>query len=226
MHLIRVVWALAAALALNAAPARAQAPVTPGQPPPQVVPPEPATPAPTDLPAPGAPGTQAPGVPGTQTPAVPGPPAPAVAPVAPPVGRVFAAPTGMLFNSVRPDRVADFEAVLWYLQQALRNSTDPTVRAQADGWRMFRATEPGPNGTVVFVFLLDPAVAKADYGLGRILADAYPEKIQEIWRLYQGSVTGGGSLLNLTPVEPMEPLPLTAPATTPPAPARTPPPGP
>jgi hypothetical protein len=142
------------------------------------------------------------------------------------VGRVFTAPAGLLFNTVRPERVADFEAVIWYLQQALQTATDPTVRAQAEGWRVFRAAEPGPNATILYVFLLDPAVPKADYGLGRILADAYPDKIQEIWRLYQGSVTSGGNLLNLTPVEAKEPMPpVPAPATTPAAPpARTPPP--
>jgi hypothetical protein len=199
--------AAAFVLLTAAAAAAAQAPVTPGLPPPQVVPPAPVT-MPAD--------PQVPAVPVDQP-----PPAPAAAPVT----RTFTAPTGLLFNSVRPERVADFEAVLWYLQQALQKSTDATVQAQARSWRMFKAIEPGPNATVVYVFVLDPAVAKADYGLGRILADAYPDKIQEIWRLYQGAVTGGGSLMNLTPVEPTEPVlavPAAPPATTPGS--RTPPP--
>ena len=56
---------------------------------------------------------------------------------------------------------------------------------------------------MLYVFLLDPTVMGADYSLGRILADAYPDqtKLQEIWKLYSGSVTGG-SLLNLTPLKP------------------------
>src|SRR5690606_30942533 len=109
-----------------------------------------------------------------------------------------------LFNTVRPDRVADFERVLGYVQAALARSTDATVRDQARGWRMFKASEPGPGGTVLYVFILDPAVAGADYGFGRLLADAYPDtkQLQEIWRLYTGSITGGGNLLNLTPVMP------------------------
>jgi hypothetical protein len=54
------------------------------------------------------------------------------------------------------------------------------------------------------VFLFDPAVPGADYGLGRILAEAYPDptKLQEIWKLYTDSLASGGSLLNLTPVKP------------------------
>ncbi len=148
-----------------------------------------------------------------------------------PLTRTFTAKSGLLLNTVRPERVKDFETVMWYLQQALEKSTDPTVRAQAQGWKIFRAVEPGPNATVMYVFLLDPAVPDADYSLGRILADAYPEQIQEIWKLYMGSVTGGGTLVNLNPVEPMPPMPVTpllppdptlAPGTrTPPPPATT-----
>ena len=103
------------------------------------------------------------------------------------------------------------------------------MRAQAQGWRVFKATEPGPNGTALYVFLVDPAAAGADYGLGRILSDAYPDQIQEIWKLYTGALAGGGSLLNLTPVQP-PPLPtpgapvLTTPALAPrPAPPAAPP---
>jgi hypothetical protein len=142
--------------------------------------------------------------------------------------RTFTAKNGLLLNAVRPDRAEDFEAVMWYLQQALQKSADPTVRAQAQGWRMFRAVEAGPNNTVLYVFVLDPAVPRADYSLGRILAEAYPpEQLATIWRMYQGAVTSGGSLVNLMPVEPKEPLPIVpAPADakpTQPAP-RTPPP--
>jgi hypothetical protein len=201
---MRLVWLVAAAVVMQIAVAEAQAPVTLGQAPPQVVPP-----------APVVAGPQA-----AQT--APAAPVVPLGPV-PPLGRSFAAPTGLLFNTVRPERVADFESVLWYLQQALRTSTDPVVRAQATGWRVYRATEPGPNATVMYVFLMDPVVPKADYGLGRILADAYPDKVQEIWRLYQGSVTGGGSLLNLMPVTPIQPPPSPPPVTAKPAP-RTPPP--
>ena len=118
--------------------------------------------------------------------------------------RIFNAPTGLILNAVRPERVADFEKLVGYLQSALSSSGDATVRAQAAGWRVLKASEPGPNGAVLYVFLFDPAVAGADYGLGRILAEAYPDptKLQEIWKLYTDSLASGGSLLNLTPVKP------------------------
>lgn len=187
----------------------------------QVAPPP--TPA-TQQPAPAPAGPQQPPPVGA-APAAAGPviPAPVVPPV--PLGaRTFAAGTGIIFSAVRPERVVDFEMVIGYLEAALEKSVDAGVRTQAQGWRVFKATEPGPNGTVLYVFLMDPAVIGADYGLGRILSDAYPDQIQEIWKLYTGALAGGGSLLNLTPVVPQPlPSPVTPPIAAPIAPRPAPP---
>jgi hypothetical protein len=222
-----VIFILTVAVLMSGGSLWAQAPVTPGQPPPQVVPPTQETPPPGQgVPPATTPDQATPAAPAQITPGVPGTPA---APAAP-LTRTFTSAAGLLLNTVRPERVKDFETVMWYLQEALKKSTDPTVRAQAEGWKIFRAVEPGPNAVVLYVFALAPAVPGADYGLGRILADAYPEQIQEIWKLYQGSVTSGGTLLNLNLVEPMPPMPLVpltpaapgAPAPrTPPPPATT-----
>ena len=173
-------------------------------------------PAPQTPPKPGAP-TQSPGQPPSSTvPAAPGQPAAGAAPATPAVQpRIFTAPVGVLFNTVRADRVDDFEKAMGYLQAALASSTDERVRAQAAGWRVFKAMEAAPGGAALYVFFLDPTVMGADYSLGRILADAYPDqaKLQEIWKLYSNSVTGG-SLLNLTPVKPAAPSTSATPATS------------
>src|SRR4051812_10616067 len=148
-------------------------------------------------------------------------PAAAQTPAAPPAApatRTFTAPVGLLFNTVRPDKVADFERVVGFLQAALEKSSDAKDREQAKGWRIFRAAEPGPANTVLYVFVLDPAVPGVDYGLGRILAEAYDTtQLQEIWRLYTGAVTSGGTLLNLSPVKPSTITPTATPAPGPPA---------
>lgn len=188
-------------------------------------------PVPEQAPGP-APQQGVPAPPASQQPppvaAAPGAPSPVVpAPVVPPVplgARTFTAPTGIIFSAVRPDRVVDFEMVIGYLEAALEKSMDSGVRAQALGWRVFKATEPGPNSTVLYVFLIDPTVSGAEYGLGRILSDAYPDRIQEIWKLYTGALAGGGSLLNLTPVQPAPLPPVTSPPTTPALPPRAAPP--
>ena len=195
---------LVAALAMGVT-ASAQTTSAPQQPVPQQP-----TPAPQQ---PTAPTTQKPTPPAGQQPASPGVAGPAPAPL---VARTFTAPTGIIFHAVRPERVVDFEMVIGYLQAALAKSSNAQISAQAKGWRVFKAAEPGPNGTVLYAFFLDPAVSGADYALGPILSDAFPDQIEQIWKLYQGALAGAGSqtLLNLTPVQP-PPLPPPAPAAAP-----------
>ena len=84
----------------------------------------------------------------------------------PPLGRVFAAEQGLIFNAIRPDKVTDFETVIAKLRAALTNSKDPVRNQQGWGWKIFKAAEPGPNGSVLYVFVMDPAVKGADYGVG------------------------------------------------------------
>ena len=140
---------------------------------------------------------QTPGAPPASAPVTP--PANVVAP--PPPGRVFAAERGLIFNAIRSDKVADFETVITKLRQALETSKDPVRNQQGWGWKIFKAAEPGPNGSVLYVFVMDPAVKGADYGVAKILAEAYPTEIMELYRMYTGAFAPAGqTMLNLQPV--------------------------
>jgi hypothetical protein len=139
-----------------------------------------------------------------QTPSAPPAPAPppgqnVVSP--PPLGRVFASEQGLIFNAIRPDKVMDFETVLAKLRSALADSKDPVRNQQGWGWKIFKAAEPGPNGSVLYVFVMDPAVKGADYGIAKILSEAYPNEVMELYRMYTGAfATAGQTLMNLQPV--------------------------
>src|SRR5262245_59056839 len=139
-----------------------------------------------------------------QTPSAPPAPAPppgqnVVSP--PPMGRVFASEQGLIFNAIRPDKVMDFETVLAKLRTALADSKDPVRNQQGWGWKIFKAAEPGPNGSVLYVFVMDPAVKGADYGVAKILAEAYPTEIMDLYRMYTTAFAPAGqTLLNLGPV--------------------------
>jgi hypothetical protein len=139
-----------------------------------------------------------------QTPSAPPAPAPppgqsVVSP--PPLGRVFASEQGLIFNAIRADKVADFETVLSKLRAALANSKDPVRNQQGWGWKIYKAAEPGPNGSVLYVFVMDPAVKGADYGVAKILAEAYPNEIMDLYRMYTGAFAPAGqTLMNLQPI--------------------------
>jgi len=141
------------------------------------------------------------------TPATPSaPPAPAPPPgqsvvSPPPLGRVFASEQGLIFNAIRPDKVVDFETVIAKLREALANSKDPVRNQQGWGWKVYKAAEPGPNGSVLYVFVMDPVVKGADYGVAKILAEAYPTEIMELYRMYTTAFAPAGqTLINLQPV--------------------------
>ena len=114
-----------------------------------------------------------------------------------PQTRVMAADAGLIFFPVRPERTGDFEKIVAKLREALASSEDPVRRQQAEGWKVFKAVEPGPNNTALYVFLLDPAVKGSDYAFWKAMYDAFPADVQELYRLYTAASGGGQTLLNL-----------------------------
>jgi hypothetical protein len=47
---------------------------------------------------------------------------------------------------------------------------------------------------------MEPAVKGADYGVARILAEAFPAEAQDLYRLYTGAFATGQTILNLNPL--------------------------
>jgi hypothetical protein len=118
-----------------------------------------------------------------------------------PPGRAFASDVGLIFNPIRADATAAFEAVMSRLREALAKSPDPIRRDQAKGWKVYRAQEPGPGGTVLYLFVMDPAVKGADYSVAKILAEAFPTEVQSLYDKYNAAYAGPQSLVNLTLVQ-------------------------
>ena len=114
-----------------------------------------------------------------------------------PTGRIFGSEAGVIFNPIKRDKTDDFEIVIGRIQSALKVSTDPIRRQQGNGWKVYRAVEPGPNDSVLYLFFMDPVVVGADYTVSQILSEAFPDEIQEIYKLYIGAYAGNQSLLNL-----------------------------
>ena len=112
--------------------------------------------------------------------------------------RVFASEVGLILSPIRTTKVVDFEMVIARIHEALSKSADPLRQQQAAGWKVYRVTEPGPAGSVLFVFLMSPAVKGADYTIGKILMEAFPqEEVLEIFEMYTNSFAGPQSLLSM-----------------------------
>ena len=88
---------------------------------------------------------------------------------------------------IKPDKTADFEAVVARLAQALEANPDPARRQQAAAWRILRSSEPGRD-SVVYVFLLDPVVPGADYDPVRVLSESLPAEVQPLYEKLKAAV--------------------------------------
>lgn len=115
-----------------------------------------------------------------------------------PQGMVFGSDAGIVFNTIKPDKTADFEMVMGKLKEALQKSTNPQRKQQAASWKVFKSVEPGPGGNVLYLFIVDPAVHGADYTVSKILNEAFPDQIQDLYKTYAACyVQGGQSVVNL-----------------------------
>ena len=86
----------------------------------------------------------------------------------------FSSDAGLMLLFIKPDKTTDFETILARLKEALAKSDVPARRAQAAGWRVFKARETGPAASVIYVSIVDPVAKDADYSIGTILAEISP----------------------------------------------------
>jgi hypothetical protein len=136
-----------------------------------------------------------------QPPAAPAP-APGQAAATPqqptvPASRRFTSDAGVMFSVIKPDKTADFEAVMARVKEGLGRSEDPKRKQQALSWRVFKGLEAGPGGNVVYVWILDPPVKDADYTITEILRESFPSEAQDLWAKYQACFVSGQTMLNL-----------------------------
>jgi hypothetical protein len=127
--------------------------------------------------------------------------APAQQAAAPPAKRVFGSDAGLVLNFIKADKTADFEAVMAKLKEALNKSDKPERKQQAASWKVFKSPEPAAGGNVLYVFVIDPAVKDADYTVSTILAEAFPQEVQAIFKQYSDSYASGQNFVNLALVQ-------------------------
>jgi hypothetical protein len=140
-----------------------------------------------------------------QTPAVAGQPPGTPPPPAVPATRKFTGDGGMIFNVIKPDKGPDFEAVMARVKEALAKSDNPKRKQMALGWRVLKGTESGMGGNLVYIFWFDPPVKDEDYSITQILADAFPNEVQDLWARFVACFANPQTMLNLNQVVNMNP---------------------
>lgn len=115
-----------------------------------------------------------------------------------PATATFTTDVGLLLVSVKPDKAADYEAAITALQGALSSATDAARRPQAQGWRVFRASEPDAKGNVLYVHAILPTVPGADYRPSILLDELLRDAPVELLAKYKEALAAAPTRLSLT----------------------------
>ena len=103
---------------------------------------------------------------------------------------MFGSDAAMLTFYIKADKAADFEKVMAKLHEALANSDKPERKQQAAGWKLYKAADPGPNGAVLYINFISPTLKGADYTISKILAEVFPQEVQQLFPLYRDAFAG------------------------------------
>ncbi|HUK32988.1 MAG TPA: hypothetical protein VLV86_03695, partial [Vicinamibacterales bacterium] len=64
-----------------------------------------------------------------------------------------------------------------------------------------KSPEPAAGGNALYVFIIDPSVKGADYTVSTILAEAFPQDVQTLYKQYAESYASGQNFVNLALVQ-------------------------
>lgn len=116
-------------------------------------------------------------------------------------GLTFDADAGLILMQIKPDKTADFESVMARLHEALNKTDKPERKQQAQGWKIYKSTDPGPNGNVLYVAVISPALKGADYTVAKILYEVFPTEVQQIFPQYRDAFAAGLNKVNMNLVQ-------------------------
>lgn len=120
--------------------------------------------------------------------------------------------TGVVLVTVKADKVADYEAVLAAMHEALRTTTDETLRAQASGWRVYKARESDAKAGAIYIHVVATPVADVDYRPSAVLSRLVGTLSPELLTKYRDAFAAAPTMLTLDELRHFGgPLPVPAP---------------
>jgi len=121
--------------------------------------------------------------------------------------------SAVLLVPVKATLAADYEAAITLLQGAFASSDDEQTRQVAAGWKVMKAQEADSKGNVVYLHMLQPAMAGIDYRPSMWMDRLVQDLPVDVLDKYRDALAGPASLLSLTDVATMSEAPAPAPKT-------------
>jgi hypothetical protein len=129
-----------------------------------------------------------------------------------PATATFTTDIGVLLVAVKPDKVADYEAAIVALQEALAKAEDPETKQLASGWRVFKATELDAKANALYIHWLQPTVRGVDYRPSLLLDKLLSGAPADLVAKYRDAFAGAPTKLPLQEFANMSVAPVPKPA--------------
>ena len=90
---------------------------------------------------------------------------------------------------IKPDKTADFEAVVAKYKEALAKSDKPARKEQLAGLKIFKSPT-AMGGNTAYIFVADPIVKGEEYDITRVINEVFPSEVTDIFNKYKDSYAG------------------------------------
>ena len=90
---------------------------------------------------------------------------------------------------IKPDKTADFEAVIAKYKEALEKSENATRKQQLAGMKFFKSPT-AMGGNTAYIFSVDPVIKDQEYDITRIIHEVFPSEATDMFNKYKEAYAG------------------------------------
>ena len=118
--------------------------------------------------------------------------------------RAFSGQVGIIVNFVNSANTADYEGVMRAFSEALTSSDSAQRKQMGAGFKLYRQAARGPNNSVIYYQIFNPAISGAEYEPITVLSEdhltgppANGDEVRALYSDYSEALAPGGAQVNL-----------------------------
>ncbi len=100
---------------------------------------------------------------------------------------LFPGGAGLVLNFIKPDKAADWEALLDKIIAGLKASDKPERQAQAKSWRVYKANEQPVKEAILYFWVLDGTPTDTEYSMVKIMTELFPKEAAAMYADYSAA---------------------------------------
>lgn len=90
---------------------------------------------------------------------------------------------------IKPDKTADFEAVVAKYKEAFSKSDNASRKEQLAGLKILKSPTP-MGGNTAYLFIADPVVKGQEYDITRVIHEVFPSEATDMFNKYKEAYAG------------------------------------